>query len=251
MAATLQTAAAYPGLTDAMLEYQEKNAVARYLLNGLNIWPFLRTATACRRNDKSGARREVNQLVDAKNRLWRCSQSLLQDGSNNARAQLGHGDIVFVTSTNRRENIAGMYWHAVADPLAMEFEKRGVTTLICEAGPAVWPRARPSMWISRRFTLMRSLWSLAPKLPEPQWFEEYARWTREVLGRRSEWEYWEAHLREMIARAGVFERMFRRMGTKAVFLDCWYTWESFAATLAARRAGYSASSCNTEFRAFT
>ena len=41
----------------------------------------------------------------------------------------------------------------------------------------------------------------------------------------------------MFARAGVFEKMFRKMGTKAVFLDCWYTWESFAATLAARRAG--------------
>ncbi len=130
-----------------------------------------------------------------------------------------------------------MYWHAVVDPLAMEFEKRGVTTLICEAGPAVWPRARPSIWISRKFKLMRSLSGLGPKLPEPLWFEEYAQWSDDFLGRRSDWGHWEPHFREMNARADVFERMFRKMGTKAVFLDCWYTWESFAATLAARRAG--------------
>ena len=237
MTATHQTPTAYRSLNEATLEYQEKNAVERYVLNGLNIWPYLRTATACRLEHKSGARREANQVVEAKNRLRRYSQSLLEDRSKNARARRGAGDVVFVTSTNRRRTSTECTGIRSSNPLAIEFEQRGVTTLICEAGPQWWPRARPSMWISRKFKLMRLLWRLAPKLLEPHWFQEYARWTRECLGRRSDWEHWEPHLREMFARARVFEKMFRKMGTKAVFLDCWYTWESFAATLAARRAG--------------
>jgi hypothetical protein len=222
---------------DATRKYEECNAVDRYVVEGVNIWPFLRTATACYRQNHSAPRRDTSQFAQAKNRLQHFSRSLVEDRARIAKARPDGGEIVFVTQTNRRERIDGVYWHAVADPLALEFERRGVTTLICEAGPAVWPRARPSMWISRRFRFMRSLRTLAPRLQEPEWFQDYAHWAAEFLGHRSHWHEWESHFREMIARARVFEAMFRRMGTKAVFLDCWYTWESFAATLAARRAG--------------
>ena len=145
MIATLQTPAAYRSPNEATLETQEENAVERYVLNGLNIWPYLRTATACRLERKSGARREVNQVVEAKDRLRRYRNRCLRTEPRMSGRDGVYGDVVFVTSTNRRENIDGTYWHAVANPLAMEFEKRGVTTLICEAGPAIWPRARPSM----------------------------------------------------------------------------------------------------------
>lgn len=220
---------------DAMLEFESAHRVESYTLQGLNIWPYLRTNTAWRRLNETGIRIAPNRMVHTRDRLVRYSRFWLKDRSKNSSNNAGHADVAIVTHTNRRERIGGVYWHALADPLALEFEKRGVKTRIYEQGPAKWPRARPSKWVSRDFKLMRLLGRLGPRLAVPPWFSEYATWASEFLGKPVTWDAWETYLREMFALAEYFENTFRRSGTKAVFVDCWYALESLAAILAARR----------------
>ena len=231
---------AEPSIVERLREYEETHDVSSYTVEGVNMWPFLRTWTAWRKMNKVGALsvRRNRRVEAALAKLQRYSKLLMGDRAHAQKLRANTGVAAFVTQGNRRQLIRGRYHHPIVDPLCGLCEKQGIVSVVFEGGQARMPRARPSFWSSGSFKRDRWIQRFTGReRDEPEWFGEYQDWAEDWLEREVPWSQWNDHFETLFRRAATYETWFRKVGARVVFVDCWYNDLSMPATLAGHRLG--------------
>lgn len=227
-------------IVDRLRAYEEAHDVAAYLVDGVNLWPYLRTWTAWRKMNKVSATsaRRVSRGEAAMAKLQRYSKLLLGDRAHAQKLRANSGVVAFVTQGSRRQLIGGKYHHPIVDPLCGWCEKQGVGSVVFEGGQARMPRARGSFWSSGSFKRDRWMQRLTAKeRKEPEWFQEYQEWAEAWLEREVPWSQWSDSIETLFRRAETYQKWFQAIGAQVVFVDCWYNDLSLPATLAGHRLG--------------
>ena len=227
-------------IVDRLREYEETHDVSSYTVEGVNMWPYLRTWTAWRKMNKVSATsaRRNNRIQAAMAKLQRYSKLLMGDRAHAQKLRANTGRVAFVTQGSRRQLIGGRYHHPIVDPLCGLCEKQGIGSVVFEGGQARTPRARASFWSSGSFKRNRWLQRFTAKnREEPEWFREYQEWAEDWLEREVPWSQWNDYFETLFRRAATYQKWFREVGTRVVFVDCWYNDLSMPATLAGHRLG--------------
>lgn len=235
-------------ILEHLVEFERSHDVARYRIADWCAWPFLRTslATAAEQRDSSQAPGEsfgtLPRFARRVRRNYRkaanWTRPYVVDRANSV--PLGTAcDVVFLTSSDRRQFINGRWHHPLADSLQSFLAKHSIRSNTWECGVEIGPRAKPTTWISRRMSLRQSLRRVSGDSGTlvPEWFPEVAAFAADALGVELKWPVWRHRFEFVDGCADVYQRWLRRTKCRGVMIDCWYNWQSMGLCLAAHRLG--------------
>ena len=238
-----------------MVSYEASHAVEDYETFGWRVWPILRTMLSW----------IPLQRTDA-NPLWtmRLGGSVPHPDWRTRFAAYGRAGAKFMTSglggrvrspasdaprhsavilaSGGRRQLIGTRWtHYVADPLAEALRQRGAAALVWQLGERRIPTHYAASWISSSLEvgckLARRRGAVPVQATPPPWFSELSPLADGCFQRHIPWEELEQVIRRVTLMSHVFQPWLAGNGCTLLLLDCWYTWESMGAALAAHRLG--------------
>lgn len=232
-------------ITERFCELESELPVQSYAAHGVRVWPLLRMALYGRLHREAGTPGIAAPVAGRARRAGAWAGAVLRDAARRVRGApapwLRPADCVLLTYTDRRVVVDGEPCHSLATPLAAALAEAGCTLNTWELGGAAPSGLRSPSALGdalRRASLPAKLRSrVGPRAAPPSWSRELLDACRRTLGCDVAWPELRAAVAQVLRFAAVFEGWLREARPALVFLDCWYSPEGLAATLAARRLG--------------
>lgn len=239
-----------------LARFERDHAVESYTVAGVHVWPLIRMFIGIRLVMGGGrvggatiAARAGTRARGIALRVFR----VLRNGYRALAAKLppglrrenrwpergrGFPSAIF-TVADRAHPWDDAWIHNVADPLADLLKEHGLETRIWELGRSAGPRRHDPHSIvelhKHRYNVVSSRYPIT--LPRPAWFEEIDTFLARDCGFRIAWHEFEATIRHVLVLSEVIGAWMESAGCRLLFLDCWFTSHSMAASLAASRRG--------------
>ncbi len=244
-------------ITDVITDYEMSHPVDTFKLSEIHVWPILRMQAASALYRKKevtghGFKKYIkiikkNLLIGKQLLLFRTH--LMKNGlhypTEGYKPDFSESDLVFLTPTHARQiMINGKFYDIYVDAFLDQLSNINFSTLIWEINQNTeyrLPPYRNSVLISHflfRTNVMAFLNSYKIlKIKVPKWYREYAEWLKSLNGSPIKYHDFLLFVDLLLRQAKLFEKWLRNIRPKALFVICWYSPTSMAATLAASRLG--------------
>lgn len=242
-----------------MALFEQQHPVEDYVCFDWHVWPLLRVQISyeafikdlSKDFDYKHEKKNESEFCWSQFRLVRVIKRLLDKVPSCKNAlttkyndQFGNdhpvsvkGDVVFLTLSSRRLNLNGRLYEIYSDPIVSELQSLGVSTLVWERGVPNVPRHSHSFMVDQPLHAALEQLKEQPPIPEPHWFREFTKISKDLLERDLQWIEVEAWIRRLQQTSIVFEQWLQAVGAKLLVSVCWYDPSVMAATLAANRLG--------------
>lgn len=229
-------------------ELEDRYAVDRWSVAGIDLWPFLRIRLnfdLCYAYQQSmpSPGETVHALSVLKNTARFCAATVADLRKN--RMPRGRSDVVLMSDGLSFSSVNGSWYEKFCDPLIERFRARGLSTLLLTPSHAHRiPRHTPSVFIQPCLdAIMINRWlrtdraatsaGFASDYPEYSAYLESKRLLVTALPQQAVQRY-AAIIRDM---AHFFRKLLARTGARLGFVVCYYSLEGMAFCLACRQLG--------------
>jgi hypothetical protein len=229
------------------IDYENKNNVQDYIVDGWHVWPLLRTAFCLQffsenKNEKKSKNKILYNAISVVYSIvkyFRAKYKLAVSISykENRLIKKG-GDVLMLSLSSRKVFIDDSYYDIYTDPLGLIIKDMGLSVLVLEQGNKRSPQFSESLTITNLLDLETQALSLLPrKIKEPKWFSGYTNLVELQIGRVISWNETAKLIENVTDNSKIFEKWIKQSKAKYIFVVCWYDPIVMAAILAARRCG--------------
>lgn len=238
---------------EAIVDFEENHHIENFKVGGLNIWPLLRlnagahlssirsTVMKFGVSSSASAFKKISFRLEKYRHLRRIGRA---DREHNMKTLKPECEALFLAHSGTRYGTSnGQYYDIIIDPVIDLLEETKVNWLVWERF-AIWldrvPRYRASAIFEPKLELelfkRNRKKNFAVSNDFKKNLKDYNDWQRSLGGAPLEQSYVMKMVNNVTAMSVIFEKWFKKIKPKALFVVCWYTPNiTLAAILAANR----------------